>query len=909
MKKFVIIDGNSLLHRSWHALPPLTTRKGEVVNALYGFIMVFLKMLRELKPDYLAVAWDTKKPTFRHKEFKEYKAQRIKQPEELYHQIKRVKEFLEILNVPNYEKDGYEADDIIATLVELNSKENLQLIILSGDLDALQLVGPKVKVYSFKKGLTEKIIYDENKVKERFGILPKQLVDYKALKGDPSDNISGVPGIGEKSAIELIKRFGSLENLYKSLESNKTTKIKERIKNLLKKYKKEAFVSQELVKMKKNVPIKFSLNDCKLKPWDKTKVISFFKEFDFSSLIDKIPSFWGGKGKEEISGKKTKTEFKDYKLIDEEKDFLDFFQEFKKQTEISLDTETSGLNPFEAELLGLSFSWEEGRAFYLPYRSEWLKKLKPFLEDKSVKKIGHNLKYDAEVLANYNINLDGLYFDTMLAAYLLNPGARVYDLDRLVFHYLGHQMQPIEELIGPKGKKQISLKEVSLKDVAEYSCEDADYTLRLQKKLSPLLDKEGLKNLFYKVEMPLIIVLKEMEGNGIKVNVSYLKELSAYVLTLLKSLEEKIYKLVGRKFNISSPLQLRKVLFEDLKISSQGIKKSKTGFSTAASELMKLVDKHPIIGLIFEYRELSKLKNTYLDTIPQLVDKRTNRLHTNFNQTITATGRLSSSNPNLQNIPVRTDLGKKIRQAFVAEKGFKLLSADYSQIELRIIAHLANDEKMIQSFKNGEDIHRQTAAEINNCSLEEVNYQMRRAAKTINFGLIYGMSIFGLAQSAGISREKARQFIERYFSLHPEIKRYLEEKKKEAREKGYVQTLFGRRRFLPEINSQIPQLRNEAERMAINMPIQGTAADLMKMAMIEVRNFISKVNNSSKEEIVKMILQVHDELLFEIKRDFVKEIGLEIKKIMENVIKLKVPIVVDLRAGDNWGKMEEINNK
>ena len=904
-KKFIIIDGNSLLHRAWHALPPLTTKTGEITNAVYGFTMILLRVLKDLKPDYLAVAFDSRGPTFRHQEFKEYKAQRIKQPDEFYQQFPRVKEILENFGIKYLEVPGYEADDIIASLKLKTQSLKLKTIVVSGDLDLLQLVDKQTEVYTLKKGITEVAIYDEKAVKERYGLKPEQMIDFKALRGDPSDNILGVKGIGEKTALELIKKFGSLENLYQNLDQ---AEIKDRVKTILKEQKENAFFSKKLVTIKKNVPLKVNLDDLKMTQPDKEKIINLFQKLEFHSLLSRVLNLLTPI---EADKKEEQTQFKpkinDYVLIDSKEKFENFLAELKKQKEFALDTETTGLNPFEAKLLGISFSWQAGKAFYLPINNFQfsLSDLKSILENPAIKKIGHNIKYDFEVLENFGIKLAGIFFDTMVAAYLLNPGKRTYSLDFLVFAEFGFQMTTLESLIGKKGKKQIPIEMLPIKKLADYSCADADYTWRLKQKLESQLKTRGkLWWVFEKIEMPLIEVLAKMEKNGLKIDLDFLKNLSAEVKKDLEKLETKIFNLTGEKFNLNSPSQLKDVLFNKLKIPIKGLSKTKTGVSTAASELDKLKTAHPVIPLILEYRELSKLYSTYLETLPKLVNPKTLRLHTSFNQTITATGRLSSSEPNLQNIPVRTELGKKIRQAFIAENGYSLISADYSQIELRIIASLSQDKKMIDFFQEGKDIHQMTAAEIKGLPPEKVTPEMRRLAKTVNFGIIYGLGRTGLAESAGISKEEAEKFIEKYFKIYHQVKEYIEKLKKEAQEKEYAETLFGRRRYLPEIVSDVQVLKAEAERAAINMPIQGLVADLIKLAMIELDKKLSVFG-----EAVKMVLQIHDELLFEVKDEKVKEVVKIIKEVMENPpIKLAVPIKVEIRTGKNWGTLKDFIN-
>ncbi|MEK9129903.1 MAG: DNA polymerase I [Patescibacteria group bacterium] len=923
--KFIIIDGNALLHRAWHAIPLLYTKKGELVNVVFGFAMILLRVLKELNPSHFVVTFDKKAPTFRHKLFEKYKAQRKKQPDEFYNQIPRVKELLEVFDIPIFEKDGYEADDLIGTIAHQltlsKCKSPKEIIIVTGDLDTLQLVNENVKIYTFKKSVSETIVYDAKTIKERYGLTPEQMIDFKALRGDPSDNIIGVPGIGEKTAIELLKKFDTLEKIYEAMpELN--DQIKERTKMLLLQHKDAAFLSKKMVTILKDAPIQIELEKCKLAGFDQKKIMQLFQELEFKSLLPKILEFFKTqeyknieqKNNEMQEYKNIKTDNTDYQLIDTEEKFEKFLQELKKQKAFALDTETTGLNPFNAKLLGISFCWKKGKAYYINIQnSEYkIQNLKNILENSKIKKYGHNIKFDAAILQEQGINLKGINFDTMIASYLLNPGSRAHNLDSVVFIELGHQMISFENLIGNKIPKTIDAKKleqiiesVSIQKMAEYSCEDADYTFQLIDKLMSQLKEKNLWNLFQKIEMPLIPVLVKMEKNGIKINTKILKKLTEQLIVYEKQLKENIYLLAGNEFNVNSSIQLKKILFEKLKISINGIKKTKTGISTAASELEKLKGMHPIINLIFEYREIFKLRSTYSETLPKLINLNTQRVHTSFNQTITATGRLSSSNPNLQNIPIKGKFSKEIRRAFVVEDGCKLITADYSQIELRIIASLANDKKMILAFKKNEDIHIRTAAEINECGLDQVNSEMRQQAKAINFGIIYGMGVYGLVQRTGISSVKAKEFIEKYFQIHNGIKNYLEEIKKAAKKNEYVETLFGRRRYLPEINSKIFQIQNTAERMAINMPIQGTAADLIKIAMIRINE---RIYNEMFDKI-KIISQVHDELIFEVKNDFIKDAIKLIRQEMEEspeTKRFKVPIKVKIKIGDNWGEMKEM---
>jgi DNA polymerase-1 len=930
-QKLIIIDGNALLHRAFHALPPtLATRSGQMVNAVYGFTSILLKVFKDLKPTHWVLTFDKAAPTFRHKEYKEYKAHREKQPQDLYDQLPLCKKVVEVFDIPIYEKDGFEADDVIGTISTRLGTDNsgVETIIVTGDLDTLQLIDDNTKVFTLKKGINDTIIYDFKAVKERFhGLKPEQMIDYKALRGDPSDNIPGVKGIGEKGAINLLNEFGTIENLYKNIGSDK---IKDSIRKKLKEYKEDAFLSKKLATIVTDVPIKFDLEKTKIKPVSQNKVVNLFQELEFKSLMNKIPA--------ELMIANQPTLFSrdalhaspsldasandQYHFISTAIEYENFLKILTKQKEIVIDSETTSLNSREAKLVGLSFCFKEGEAYYLDRRDAKFcvstkdNRLKAIIEDPKIKKIGHHLKYDYSILKMNGIEMKGMYFDTMLASYVLNPGTRAHSLDTLSFSEFGHQKITTEQVLGEKLNKKavyIPMDKIDPKKMTQYACEDVDYTFRLYKKFTPQIKENNLEELFYKIEMPLVPVLAEMELNGVKIDVRLLARLEKQIDGQLRDIDKKIYQLAGTDFNIDSPIQLKDILFNKLKISIEGLKKIKTGVSTAAGELEKMKDAHPIINLISEHRELAKLNSTYVKALPKLISSKTGRVHTSFNQTITATGRLSSSEPNLQNIPIRTELGQKIRHAFIAEKGYKLIAADYSQIELRIIASLANDKKMLKAFANGEDIHVATAAAINEVSLDKVTKEMRSAAKEVNFGVIYGMGAYGLALRVGIERRKAKEFIDKYFSIYSDIKKYLDKIKEDARENGYVETFFGRRRYLPEINSQVAVVRGAAERMAVNMPIQGTAADLMKLAMIEVAKYCrdAKFCVSGGEHNVKLILQVHDELVLEVREDLVDEVGNKVKKIMENIHlqhdhktrdKFKAPIVVDVKVGDNWGE-------
>ncbi|MBI5077062.1 DNA polymerase I [Candidatus Falkowbacteria bacterium] len=917
-KKFLIVDANAILHRAWHALPPMTLKDGRMVNAVYGFVTTIFKALKEFKPEFCAVCFDRKEKTFRHEEFAEYKAGRVKQPDEFYSQIPLAKQILEALNIKIFEKAGFEADDIIGTLCERRqvNRDDVLSIIATGDQDALQLVDDNTEVFTLRKGMSDTIVYNEKAVKEKFeGLAPSQLADFKGLAGDAPDNISGVPGVGGKTAIALLNEFGSIEKMYQKIEPKeyKNVKISERLFRLLQENEALARQSKKLGTIVRDVPLDFNLNDCLLGTYDKDKVFEIFHDFEFKSLLNRLPEF--GEEQAKPQEEKMAENGHQYHFIKQAAEFEKFFAEFKKQKIFVFDTETDGLNVFRAKLLGISFCWQDGEAYYVEARSEFLKELKPIFEDEAIKKAGHNMKFDVKVLKLNGIEVVNHYFDTMIASYLLNPGTRAHKLDDLVFRELGYQMTKITELIG-KGKGQTTLGFVDPLKVANYSCEDADYTWRLIDKLKPQLEKNKLEDLFAKIEMPLIAALVEMELNGVKIDVEHLKKLSKKAGRRIEVLTEKIHKAAGGKFNISSPQQLKEVLFGKLKLSPIGLGKTKTGISTAADELEKLRGLHPVIELVEEYRELTKLESTYIDALPRLVEPATGRVHTEFNQTITATGRLSSSNPNLQNIPNRTEFGREIRRAFIAERGNKIISADYSQVELRVIACLSGDENMINVFRRNEDIHQATAAKIFNVPLEKVTKEMRFAAKEVNFGVLYGMGAWGLASRKKISRHEAKDFIDKYFKTFSKVKEYIEKMKDAARQQGFVETIFGRRRYLPEINSGVQQVRAAAERMAINMPIQGTAADLMKIAMIEVDKAIKQPFDSPstssgslrvtkiKNQKIRMLLQVHDELVFEAPAEVVEKIAKIIDDKMEKIHKFCVPIKVETEAGKNWQEMK-----
>jgi DNA polymerase-1 len=891
-KRLFLIDGNSFCYRAFYAIRSLSNSKGQPTNAIYGFNSMLSKIIKDEKPDMLAVAFDLKGPTFRHKKFEEYKIHRKPMPDDLVSQMSYIRQLVQAHNIPIYEMQGYEADDVLATLAKKAEVRDIETFIVTGDKDALQLVDSHIKVYSTHK---EGLIYDAHKVEEIYGVGPDKVIDIMALMGDATDNIPGVKGIGEKSAIELISEFGSLEGLYKNIDKVKSTARKK----ILALGKESAYLSKELATVDIDVPIDIDFKELELKEPDQARLLELYKELEFKSLL-----------KDLTPAKKLKSE---YILVDDEKAFDALAAGLKKSKEFVFDTETTSEDPVLAKLAGLSFSWEEGIAYYVGVSegaSQEKKldielvigKLKDIFEDEAIKKTGQNVKYDYIVLANYGIHVKGIIFDTMVASYLLNPSKPNHGLDDISFEYLNHKMTTsIQDLIG-KGKSAITMDKVDVEKVSDYSCEDSDVTLRLKTILEKDISQKGLDELLYNVEMPLVEVLAEMEMSGVSIDKEYLADLSKEMEKKLDKLTKKIYELAGEEFNINSPKQLSVILFEKMKLPV--IRRTKTGISTDEEVLTKLALSHPLPEKLLEYRELSKLKSTYVDSLPDLVNPATNRVHTSFNQAVTATGRLSSSGPNLQNIPIRTEEGRKIRKAFIAsDKDHLLLSADYSQIELRILAHLSQDANLIRAFKEGSDIHAYTASLVFAVKESDVTSDMRGMAKTVNFGIIYGMSPYGLAQSLKIDVNKAKEFIDSYFERYPEVKFYLEGLIEEARQNGYVTTLLGRRRYIPEINSTDMRMRQFAERTAVNTPIQGSAADIIKVAMIAIDERLSKKKLSSK-----MIMQVHDELVFDVPKNELKEACKIVKDGMENIIKLKVPVLAHVEVGENWLEMEECNH-
>jgi DNA polymerase-1 len=904
-KRLFLIDGSALAYRSYFAFirNPLINSKGENTSAVFGFTNSIMKILKDENPDYVAVVFDTKAPTFRHEIFKDYKSTRAKMPSEMADQLPRIREVAEGMNLPILEVEGFEADDLMGTLAKRAKSKGWEVVLVTGDKDFLQLVDEDVKVLNPKRGGEEPELLDKKGVEGKFGVPPEKVVEVLALMGDTSDNIPGIPGIGEKTAVELIKQFGDMEKTLAHADKVK----RKNVQKGLKEHPDLARLSKRLATIETNVPFELDLQKLKREGFNLPKLKELFKELEFTKLL------------QEISSLETKEKL-DYEIIKSEKELKELIAALEKAGEFALDTETTGLNPIDAELVGISISYQEKEAFYIPVghyvrspqsadmhrivhtavRGEKnldlpmvIKNFKRILEDEKIRKIGHNLKFDMEILRRYGIELKGIHFDTMIASYLLNPSFRQHNLNYLALEHLDHKMIPITDLIGT-GKKQKSFAEVPVKDACVYSCEDADFTMRLKEAFAPKLSLLSLEKLFFEVELPLIEVLAETEMVGVSIDTQHLKKMSSELSRQLADLTQKIYDLAGKKFNINSTQQLSKILFEDLKLTPVRRTEKKTAQSTDIGVLETLAKEHPLPKILLDYRQLSKLKSTYIDALPALVNKRTGRIHTSFNQTVTATGRLSSSDPNLQNIPIRTDLGKKIRKAFIPRNSdFLIMSADYSQVELRILAHFSQDKTLMDAFKRGEDIHVRTASEVFGVPIEKVTPDERAVAKTTNFSIIYGVSAFGLSQSTGMTPQEAAMFIDIYFKRYPRVKSYIDEMIELARKQGFVTTLLGRRRYIPEINSSNRQKREFAERTAINTPIQGSAADLIKVVMIDIAKEL-------KNKKSKMILQVHDELVFEVYKDeldFVKEM---VKDKMENTIQLDVPIKVDINVGENW---------
>ena len=881
-RRLYLIDGSSYIYRAYFAIRHLSNSKGFATNAVLGFINMLLKVVREHAPDHLAVVFDAKGPTFRKELYPEYKANRTAMPEDLVPQIPYIKEVVRAFNMPAIEKAGYEADDIIATLAKKFAAEGLEITVVTGDKDLMQIVSDRIRLLDTMKDKVSGL----EEVAERFGGTPDKVIEVQALAGDSSDNIPGVPGIGEKTAVKLIREFGTVENLLE-----RSAEVKGKMGEKLREFAEQARLSKQLVTLVDDLPLELDYASFALSEPNREALTALFKELEFHKLIQEFST-------------ETRADGSGYRGVLDADGLDELTAELRRAGRFAFDTETTSLDAVRADLVGLSFSIKEKEAWYIPVGHRYLgapeqldskqvlEALRPLLEDPQLFKIGQNLKYDLLVLRRAGIEVKGPFFDTMIASYLAQPAAKSHGMDALASDLLGHKTVSYAEVAG-SGKKQIGFAEVEVEKAIHYAAEDADITLRLATVLEPKLKEMEQRQLFDEVEMPLVEVLTDMEWAGIRIDSDFLGALSKEMEGKLSALEREIHELAGGPFNIASPKQLGEVLFERLKLPKG--KKTKTGWSTDVEVLSALAEQNPVAARILEHRSLAKLKNTYCDALPKLVNPDTGRIHTSFNQAVTATGRLSSSEPNLQNIPIRTEEGGRIREAFIPAEGNVLLAADYSQIELRILAHLADEAVLKESFAQGEDIHKRTASEVFGVFPEMVTSEMRRQAKTINFGVIYGMGAFSLGKDLGIPTREAQVFIDNYFARYPGIKTFMESKKEEARAKQYVTTLLGRRCAVPEIASSNGAIRAYAERNAINYPIQGSAADIVKVAMVRIHRRLAEEGLQTR-----MVLQVHDELVFDVPEVELERVRELVRSEMEGAVALSVPLLVDIGVGANW---------
>ena len=919
MEKLFLLDAYALIYRAYYALikSPRINSKGFNTSAILGFVNTLEDVLKKENPTHIGIAFDPTGPTFRHEAYPEYKAQREETPEVIRLSVPIIKDIIRAYRIPILEVPGYEADDVIGTLATEAGKRGITTYMMTPDKDYGQLVGENVFMYRPRHNDKAFEVMGVEEVKNKYAIQsPLQVIDLLGLMGDASDNIPGCPGVGEKTAQKLIAQFGNIENLLAH-----TDQLKGALRTKVEENRKQIEFSRFLATIKTDVPLPLDMDALKRESPDEEELRKIFQELEFRTLLERIfkekpketPAATPGQGDlfgfftPETTSEPEKTNLAtlhtlncNYQLVDNEEKLSQLLQNIVTQSVLSLDTETTSTDPIRAELVGMSFSYAENQAFYVPVpadRSEAQKivdRFRPVFENRKIMKVGQNIKYDMLVLANYGVQLQGPLFDTMVAHYVLQPELR-HNMDYLAEIYLNYQTIHIEELIGPKGKNQGNMRDLPPASVYEYACEDADVTLKLKNKLEKELDENNVRKLFEEIEMPLIPVLAYMERNGVRIDTEALKETSRHFTLRMKQIEEEVYQLAGTEFNIASPKQVGEVLFDRLKIVEKA-KKTKTGqYVTSEEVLESLRGKHEVVGKILEHRGLKKLLGTYIDALPLLINPETGRIHTSFNQTVTATGRLSSSNPNLQNIPIRNEDGKEIRKAFIPDDGCIFFSADYSQIELRIMAHLSGDPHMIEAFQKGQDIHAATASKIYKVPLEEVTREQRSKAKTANFGIIYGISVFGLAERLNVDRKEAKELIDGYFENYPHVKEYMDESIRIARERGYIETIFKRKRYLPDINSRNAVVRGYAERNAINAPIQGSAADIIKVAMVRIYQRFLKERIQSK-----MILQVHDELNFSVlpeEQEIVKQIVIEE---MESAYKMKAPLLADSGWGQNW---------
>lgn len=944
-KRLFLLDAYALIFRGYYAFikNPRINSKGMDTSAIMGFMNSLMDVIKREKPDHLAVAFDKGGSDYRYEMYQEYKAHRDETPEAIKIAVPYIQELLRAMHIPIMEKAGFEADDLIGTLAKQAEKEGYQVFMVTPDKDFAQLVSENIFMYKPARMGNDIEIWGVPEVLEKFEIeRPEQVIDFLGMMGDSADNIPGFPGVGEVTAKKLLKEFGTMENLLEN-----TDKLKGALKDKIEKNKELGILSKKLARILLDCPVTFDATDFELSKPDVEKTDALFQELEFRQMKAQFDKLFGtGKEYDEIEAndngndntektvkkpvaKKTNEEqfdlfgFSDeetgepkqhsyyatlentkhnYMIIQGELGVKLFLQNLMSQSSVCFDTETTGIDALNAALVGMSFSWSKGEAFYVPFPENQeeaqllANKFKPFFESETMEKIGQNMKYDLKVLAKYDIQIKGPLFDTMIAHYLINPDMR-HNMDVLSETYLKYSPKSIETLIGKKGKNQLSMREVPLEDIKEYAAEDADVTLQLKEHFQPILEKVGTKKLFDEIEIPLVPVLADMEAEGIRLDVNFLKAMASDMQKEILNFEQKIYETAGEKFNLASPKQLGDILFDKLKIGGAKQKKTKTGqYATGEEVLSYLANEHQIVRDILEWRQMVKLQSTYIEALPNQVDPKTQRVHTDYMQTVAATGRLSSNNPNLQNIPIRTERGRLIRKAFIArDENYSLLSADYSQIELRIIAALSGEENMIKAFQNNEDIHRSTAAKVFNVALEDVTKEQRSNSKTVNFGIIYGVSAFGLSNQTSLSRSESAALIEAYYKTYPKLKSYMSDQVDFARQHGYVQTVLGRRRYLKDINSANAVVRGAAERNAVNAPIQGSAADIIKLAMINIHRKLTSENWKSK-----MLLQVHDELVFDVHHSELEKIKPMIKHEMENAFTMSVPLEVEMGVGQNW---------
>ncbi len=882
-KTLYLVDGSSYIYRAYHTTGGLTNSQGFPTGAIFGFANMLEKTVRDKHPSHLAVIFDARGPTFRHERYAAYKANRPPMPEDLAAQIPKIHEMVAAYNIPALSEPGFEADDIIATLVRRAVADDWNVVIVSGDKDLMQLVGDRVIMWDPQRDVE----YDPVAVEAKFGVPPSRLLDLLALVGDTSDNVPGIPGVGPKTAAKLLAEYPSLEDLYERLDSLSQKKLKDKLAA----HRDQAFLSRDLVRLQEEVARAPDPEDLAVQEPNEEALRSLFKEWEFVRLLDRLP------------GEKT-LDSSNYRIVTAQEELESLIARLGEAGRFAVDLETTSQEPVRADLVGVSVCARDGDATYIPVghtsgdqlpKEDVLAGLKPLLEDEAVEKVGQNIKYDMIVLKKEGVDINGVTCDTMLASYLLDPSRRSHSLDALAQTFLSHTMIPIKELIGI-GKSQILFSHVDIPQAAKYAAEDADATLRLANILCPRVDAEGLGGLLRGLELPLVPVLRDMELAGVKVDTAYLRELSAEFGRLIDDTEAEIYDMAGERFNVNSPKQLAVILFE--KLGLKPVKKTKSGPSTSLDVLEKLALEHALPHLILQYRSFFKLKSTYVDALAELVNPNTGRIHTSYNQAVAATGRLSSSDPNLQNIPIRTVEGRKIRKAFIPEEGCAFAAADYSQIELRLMAHFSGDERLREAFTAEEDIHAITAASVFNCSPALVTPEMRRQAKAINFGIIYGMGPFNLAGQLGVGLGMARKYLAEYYETYPGVKRFMDELPVRAAKDGFVTTILGRKRFLPDLNSTNKIAQQAARRMAVNTVMQGSAADLMKLAMIRVHTAIRE-----SKLPVRLILQVHDELILEVREDAAPDAIAMLRNAMEDAYELTVPLVVESSTGANWDEV------